>query len=97
MPPCRSGCPANIDIPAFIALVGHGRYREALEVIRRDNPLPYICGLVCPAPCKQVCLRGAIDAPISIRVMKAVAAQHCLDQGGYPLPPWPPTAASGWR
>ncbi len=84
--PCRVSCPAGIDIPSFLALVGHGRYLEAVEVIRRDNPLPYICGLVCPAPCEIACLRSELDQPISIRAMKAVAARHALEQGGYPRP-----------
>ncbi len=84
--PCQNQCPSNIDIPSFMALVGQGRYREAVRVIRQDNPLPYICGLVCPAPCESVCLRGELDKPISIRAMKAVAARHALDEGGYPLP-----------
>ncbi|MCF8065967.1 MAG: FAD-dependent oxidoreductase [Desulfarculaceae bacterium] len=84
--PCHSGCPAGIDIPSFMALVGQGKHREAVEVIRRDNPLPYICGLVCPAPCERSCLRGEMDQPISIRAMKAVAAKHALEQGGYPKP-----------
>ncbi len=84
--PCQNQCPSNIDIPSFMALVGQGRYREAVRVIRQDNPLPYICGLVCPAPCENVCLRGELDNPISIRAMKAVAARHALAEGGYPLP-----------
>jgi len=84
--PCQNQCPSGIDIPSFMALVGQGRYREAVRIIRQDNPLPYICGLVCPAPCESVCLRGELDKPISIRAMKAVAARHALAEGGYPLP-----------
>ena len=90
--PCHSGCPAGIDIPSFMALVGQGKHREAVEVIRKDNPLPYICGLVCPAPCERSCLRAQMDQPISIRAMKAVAARNALAQGGYPKPQTaPPT------
>ncbi|MEW5911440.1 MAG: FAD-dependent oxidoreductase [Thermodesulfobacteriota bacterium] len=84
--PCHATCPAGIDIPSFLALIGQGRHREAVEVIRQDNPLPYICGLVCPAPCETICLRGQLDQPIQIRAMKAVAARHALAEGGYPLP-----------
>jgi NADH-quinone oxidoreductase subunit F len=84
--PCHATCPVGIDIPSFMALVGQGRYAEAVAVIRQDNPLPYICGLVCPAPCELPCLRGELDQPISIRAMKAVAARHALEQGGYPRP-----------
>ncbi len=55
--PCHRTCPANIDIPSFIAHLGNGDYRSTIEVIRRDNPLPLVCGLVCPAPCESACVR----------------------------------------
>jgi NADPH-dependent glutamate synthase beta subunit-like oxidoreductase/ferredoxin len=85
--PCQQTCPANIDIPSFMAHIGHGRYREALAVITRDNPLPLTCGLVCPAPCENACLRQGSDAAVFIRPMKAVAAEHCLaEDGTYPRP-----------
>jgi NADH-quinone oxidoreductase subunit F len=84
--PCQPGCPAGIDIPSFLALIGKKQYREAVAVIRRDNPFPYICGLVCPAPCEAICLRKTMDDPISIRAMKAVAAREALASGGYPKP-----------
>lgn len=84
--PCQATCPAGIDIPSFMALVASRKYAEAVRVIRQDNPLPYICGLVCPAPCENDCLRGRLDQPVSIRAMKAVAAKHALADGGYPRP-----------
>ena len=84
--PCLATCPAGIDVPSFMALIGQGRHTEAVEVMRRDNPLPYICGLVCPGPCEKSCLRQELDTPISIRAMKAVACKHALANGGYPLP-----------
>ena len=84
--PCHDTCPANIDIPSFIAHIGHGDYRSAIEVMRRDNPLPLTCGLVCPAPCESACLRGGSNGAVFIRPMKAKAAQHCLAGGGYPKP-----------
>jgi NADH-quinone oxidoreductase subunit F len=84
--PCHSTCPANIDIPSFIAHLGHGDYRATIEVIRRDNPLPLVCGLVCPAPCESVCVRGGSNGAVFIRPLKAKAAEHCLDEGGYPRP-----------
>ena len=84
--PCHRTCPANIDIPSFIAHLGHGDYRATIEVIRRDNPLPLVCGLVCPAPCESVCVRGGSNGAIFIRPLKAVAAEHCLAEGGYPRP-----------
>ena len=84
--PCHRTCPANIDIPSFIAHIGHGDYRAAIEVIRRDNPLPLTCGLVCPAPCESACVRGGSNGAVFIRPMKAKAAEHCLADGGYPKP-----------
>ncbi len=84
--PCHQTCPANIDIPSFIAHLGHGDYRSTIEVIRRDNPLPLTCGLVCPAPCESSCVRGGSNGAVFIRTLKAVAAEHCLAEGGYPKP-----------
>jgi NADPH-dependent glutamate synthase beta subunit-like oxidoreductase/formate hydrogenlyase subunit 6/NADH:ubiquinone oxidoreductase subunit I len=84
--PCHRTCPANIDIPTFIAHLGNGDYRSTIEVIRRDNPLPLVCGLVCPAPCESACVRGSHDGAVFIRPLKAKAAEHCLAEGGYPLP-----------
>ncbi|MFZ5586532.1 MAG: FAD-dependent oxidoreductase [Thermodesulfobacteriota bacterium] len=85
--PCHATCPARIDIPSFLARVGRGEHALAAGLICEDNPLPYTCGLVCPAPCEKACLRGEMDQPISIRAMKAVAAKHALaDDGAYPAP-----------
>ncbi len=84
--PCHSTCPANIDIPSFMAHLGHGDYRATIEVIRRDNPLPLVCGLVCPAPCESACVRGSSNGQVFIRPLKTKAALHCLDDGGYPVP-----------
>ena len=84
--PCHATCPANIDIPSFIAHLGHGDHRATIEVIRRDNPLPLTCGLVCPAPCKSACVRGGSNGAVFIRPLKAKAAERCLADGGYPKP-----------
>jgi len=84
--PCNRTCPANIDIPSFMAHLGRGDYRSTIEVIRRDNPMPLTCGLVCPAPCESACVRGGHDGAVFIRPMKAKAAEHCLATGGYPRP-----------
>ena len=84
--PCHRTCPANIDIPSFIAALGHGDHRSTIEIIRRDNPLPLTCGLVCPAPCESACVRGGGNGAVFIRPLKAKAAEHCLAEGGYPKP-----------
>jgi NADPH-dependent glutamate synthase beta subunit-like oxidoreductase/formate hydrogenlyase subunit 6/NADH:ubiquinone oxidoreductase subunit I len=88
--PCHSTCPANIDIPSFMAHIGHGDFRSAIEVITRDNPFPLTCGLVCPAPCESACVRNGSDGAVFIRPMKAWAAEHCLAAGGYPQPEMAP-------
>jgi NADPH-dependent glutamate synthase beta subunit-like oxidoreductase len=84
--PCHSTCPANIDIPSFIAHLGNGDYQATIEVIRRDNPLPLTCGLICPAPCESACVRGGSNGAVFIKPLKAKAAEHCLANGGYPRP-----------
>ena len=85
-PPCQEGCPAHVDIPSFLAHIGHGRYAEAVAVISRDNPLPFTCGLICPAPCESACARGP-ESAVFVRPMKAVATRHALaESGDYPLP-----------
>ena len=91
-PPCQQACPAHIDIPSFLAYVGRGDHAEAVRVIQRDNPLPLSCGLICPAPCESACVRGAIQEPVFIRPMKAVAALHSLEADGYPLPDRAPSS-----
>jgi NADH-quinone oxidoreductase subunit F len=84
--PCQNACPAHIDIPTFLALIGHGRYEEATEVILKDIPFPWACGLICPHPCEDACLRGEMDQPISIQLMKAYTARITADNGGYRSP-----------
>ncbi|EJW10574.1 Glutamate synthase [NADPH] small chain [Rhodovulum sp. PH10] len=75
--PCRAACPADIDIPGFLAHIGAGDYGEALRLIGEDNPLPHSCGLVCPAPCESACVRGATGSALFIRPLKAVVAEQC--------------------
>ena len=84
--PCHGTCPANIDIPSFMALLGKGDHHSTIEVIRQDNPFPLTCGLVCPAPCESACVRKAGNGAVFIRPMKARAAELCLAEGGYPKP-----------
>ncbi|MBN1516518.1 FAD-dependent oxidoreductase [Candidatus Sumerlaeota bacterium] len=70
---CSSGCPIDSSVQAYVALIAAGRFEEAVEVIRRDNPLPSICGRVCFHPCELKCNRGEIDEPINIRGLKRFA------------------------
>jgi putative selenate reductase YgfK subunit len=84
--PCQLNCPAGIDIPSYIALIGMGRYDEAVEVIRKDNPFPWVCGLVCPNPCEAWCQRRYLDKPLCIKDLKATAARMAFEGGGYKIP-----------
>jgi NADPH-dependent glutamate synthase beta subunit-like oxidoreductase len=84
--PCHMACPAGIDVPTYVNLVGQGRDAEAIEVIRRDNPFPWVCGLVCTRPCEYMCVRGRVDKPISIKFLKAFAAERALSDRHYRNP-----------
>jgi NADPH-dependent glutamate synthase beta subunit-like oxidoreductase/ferredoxin len=84
--PCQMACPAGIDVPTYVSLIGMGRDAEAIEVIRRDNPFPWVCGLVCTRPCELMCVRARIDTPVSIKSLKAFAAERALSRGEYDNP-----------
>ncbi len=84
--PCQMACPAGIDIPTYVSLIGLGRDAEAIEAIRKDNPFPWVCGLVCTRPCEFMCVRGRIDKPISIKFLKAFAAEKALSDREYKNP-----------
>ena len=81
--PCVSGCPAGVDIPGYISLVEAGRYTDAVKLIRKDNPLPLVCGYVCEHPCEMHCRRGMVDDPMNIRGLKRYAVDH-MDQDYVP-------------
>ncbi len=84
--PCQLNCPAGIDIPSYIALIGQGKYDEAIEVIREDNPFPWVCGLICPNPCEQWCQRRYLDKAICIKDLKGLAAKIVMSGKGYKNP-----------
>lgn len=83
--PCVRTCPANVDIPGYIALVKHQRYADAVSLIRKDNPFPTVCALICEHPCEMRCRRSLVDAPINIRGMKRYAVDNCGEN--VPVPP----------
>ncbi len=84
--PCQMACPAGIDVPTYLSLIALGRDEEAIEVIRRDNPLPWVCGLVCTRPCELMCVRARIDTPVSIKFLKAFSAERAMSWGRYDNP-----------
>jgi len=67
---CQSGCPANVDIPGFVSLVGEARYAEALKLHREKNPFAAVCARVCFHPCESKCRRSTLDDPVAIRGVK---------------------------
>jgi len=69
-PACQRACPVGMDVPTYVALIAQRRFDDALEVIRWDNPLPAVCGRVCPHGCEYECKRGQVDTPISICGLK---------------------------
>ena len=81
--PCVALCPAGVDIPGYVALVGEGRYADAVKLIRKDNPFPTACALICEHPCEARCRRNMIDSSINIRGLKRFAVDHA---GKVPVP-----------
>ncbi len=86
--PCVSLCPAGVDIPGYMALVGEGRYADAVRLIRKDNPMPVACAYICEHPCEARCRRRMIDDAINIRGLKRYAVDHA---GVVPNPPNAPS------
>lgn len=84
--PCQMTCPAGLDIPTYVTLIGQGRDAEAIDVIREDCPFPWVCGLVCTRPCEFMCVRARIDTPISIKTLKGFAAERAMSEGSYKNP-----------
>ncbi len=88
--PCVALCPAGVDIPGYIALVGEKRYEDAVKLIRKDNPFPTACALICEHPCEARCRRNMIDSAINIRGLKRMA----VDQARANTVPTPKKAES---
>jgi NADH-quinone oxidoreductase subunit F len=80
--PCQNTCPANVDVPVYIDLIRQGRFAEAYEVIRRENPFPVVCGRVCHHPCEGKCNRDKMDQAVAIRELKRFAADYALSLNG---------------
>ena len=86
--PCVALCPANVDIPGYIALVRDERYADAVRLIRKDNPFPSTCAFICEHPCEHRCRRNMVDTAINIRGLKRVAVEFA---GKVPPPPCAPS------
>ena len=81
--PCVALCPAGVDIPGYVALVREGRYADAVRLIRKDNPFPTACALVCEHPCEARCRRNMVDDAVNIRGLKRAAVDRA---GKVPVP-----------
>lgn len=74
--PCVSLCPAHVDVPGYVSLIHEGRYEDAVNLIRKDNPFPAACGMICEHPCEADCRRNMVDDAINIRGLKRYAVEH---------------------
>ena len=83
-PPCKEACPAHIDVQGYVALIGQGKFAEALALIRRTIPFPGVIGRVCHHPCETACNRGEYDQPIAICALKRFVAD--VEEEPAPLP-----------
>ena len=77
--PCKTTCPAHISIQGYIKLAAQGKYMDALELIKKENPFPAVCGRICPHNCENECTRGQIDQPIAIDEIKKFIADKEID------------------
>ncbi len=78
--PCKSACPAHIAVQGYIKLASQGRYTEALELIKKENPFPAVCGRICPRGCESDCTRGDLDEPIAIDEIKKFIADQDMNR-----------------
>lgn len=76
--PCKTACPAHIAVQGYLKKAAEGKYTEALELIKRENPFPAVCGRICNRRCEDACTRGTIDQPIAIDAVKKFIAEQDL-------------------
>lgn len=80
---CINACPGEIYVPGYVELMKRGRYEDAYTLMRRNNPLSFICGKVCASPCESRCRRGEIEETVGVRALKRYAAEMALQWKGY--------------
>ncbi len=78
--PCKSECPAHIAVQGYIKMASQGRYKEALELIKKENPFPAVCGRICPRKCESACTRADIDEPLAVDEVKKFLADQDLKE-----------------
>jgi NADPH-dependent glutamate synthase beta subunit-like oxidoreductase/Fe-S-cluster-containing hydrogenase component 2 len=85
--PCKTACPAHVAVQGYLKLAAQGRYTEALALIKRENPLPAVCGRICNRRCEDACTRGRVDEAIAIDEVKKFIAQKDMDAETRYIPP----------
>ena len=85
--PCKTACPAHVAVQGYLKLAAQGRYTDALALIKRENPLPAVCGRICNRRCEDACTRGAVDRAVAIDEVKKFVAATDLDPATRYVPP----------
>ncbi len=85
--PCKTACPAHIAVQGYLRLAAQGRYREALELIKKENPFPAVCGRICNHRCEEECTRGSVDEAVAIDEVKRFIADQDLSAEHRYVPP----------
>lgn len=93
VPPCREGCPIFQNPQGYATLIAAGQYQQALALIRRDNPLPSVCGRVCPHPCEDQCSRTLAGGPLAIAALKRFVMEHPANSADMQVPQIEPKPA----
>ena len=78
--PCKTACPAHIAVQGYIKLAAQGKYMDALELIKKENPFPAVCGRICNKRCEAECTRGDVDEAVAIDEVKRFIADHDLHE-----------------
>ncbi|HHY81917.1 MAG TPA: FAD-dependent oxidoreductase [Clostridiales bacterium] len=76
--PCENACPANVNIPGYLSLIASGRFIDAYNLVRQENPFPAVCGRICTHPCERRCRRGTVDEPVSICYLKRFVSDYAM-------------------
>ena len=95
--PCKTACPAHISVQGYLRMAAEGRYRDALALIKKENPFPAVCGRVCNRRCEEACTRGAVDQAVAIdEVKKFIAEQDLQAEHRFVPEVVPPTTRGGF-
>jgi NADH-quinone oxidoreductase subunit F len=76
--PCENSCPANVNIPGYLSLIAAGRFIDAYNLVRQENPLPAICGRICTHPCERRCRRGTVDEAVAVCDLKRFVSDYAM-------------------